>query len=227
MFFLSYCNFTALFSSLADGVEKAAIVCCFLTSDYEKSQICQLELQYAHKLRKPIIPCILSDAQLWKNSSWLKPIIENLECIDIHDTSESNIQLKAIELIHRIKQPPSVSKYAESQPMDRPTYLFELIKYNYICNSRIERFINPSISYPIEQSYINLTIVETKEHQDKENKLRGTQNIDAVMHTFEEIHGSRSRKNTLRPSSFFSLYSFSFSLSPFFPLDISSARMRM
>jgi hypothetical protein len=191
MFFLSYCNFTALFSSLADGVEKAAIVCCFLTSDYEKSQICQLELQYAHKLRKPIIPCILSDEQLWKNSSWLKPIIENLECIDIHDTSESNIQLKAIELIHRIKQPPSVSKYAESQPMDRPTYLFELIKYNYISNSRIERFINPSISYPIEQAYINLAIVETKYQQDKEKKLRDTQNIDAVMHTFEEIYGSK------------------------------------
>ena len=39
-------------------------------------------------------------------------------------------------------------------------------------NSRIQRFINPSKSFPIEESFINLAIVNVKELQKKEKKLR-------------------------------------------------------
>jgi hypothetical protein len=206
------------FFSLADGVEKAAIVCCFLTSDYEKSEECKLELKYAHKRHKRIVLCIFNDMIHWQQSKWLKSMIDEFEHIEFRDISKSNIHSKVRELIVQINEQTRAREWSQSQSLNEPTYLFELIKYDYMCNSTIERFMNQSKSFPIEQAYINLAIVETKEHQDKENKLRGTQNIDAVMHTFEEIHGSRSRKNTLRPSSFFSLYSFSFSLSPFFPL---------
>ncbi|CAF4054362.1 unnamed protein product, partial [Adineta steineri] len=181
-----------MYESLAVGVENAAMVCCFLTSDYEISPTCKLELEYARKRHKPIIPCVLSDTLLGKTSGWLKTIIENYKCIDFHPTSDSNVQLKARELIDTINEHPHVSKYLASTLMDQPSYLFELIKYNYISNSRIERFVNPSISYPIEQSYINLAIVETKEQHEKEKKLRATANTDEIMDTFEEIYGTKT-----------------------------------
>ncbi|CAF0766295.1 unnamed protein product [Adineta steineri] len=181
-----------MYESLAVGVENAAMVCCFLTSDYEISPTCKLELEYAHKRYKPIIPCMLSDTQFGKTTGWLKSIIENFRCIDFHPTSESHVQLKATELIDTINEHPHVSKYLASQPIDQPSYLFELIKYNYICNSRIERFINPSISYPIGQSYINLAIVETKEQHEKEKKLHDAANRDAIMDTFEQIYGTKT-----------------------------------
>ena len=59
-------------------------------------------------------------------------------------------------------------------------------------NSSIERFMNPAKSFPIEQSYINLAIVETREHQDDEKKLRIAQHSDSIMGTYEEIYGSKT-----------------------------------
>ena len=53
--------------------------------------------------------------------------------------------------------------------------------------------MNPSQSFSIEQSYINLALVETKEHQEKEKQLRDTRNNTAVMEKFEEIHGTKIR----------------------------------
>ena len=44
-----------LHSSLAEGVENAAIVCCFISLDYEKSENCQVELQYAHKRGRRVV----------------------------------------------------------------------------------------------------------------------------------------------------------------------------
>ena len=175
--------------SLADGVENAAIICCFLTSDYEASEICKLELKYAHKRHKIIIPCMLSDAQLCNASTWLKPIIDHLTYIDI---SGLNIESKAEELVHRINHQSPVSPHQRSQSIARPKYLFEMIRFEYIRNSRIERFMNPAISYSIEQSYINLAIVDTKEHQEKEKQLQGTQNIDEAMGAFEGIYGTKT-----------------------------------
>ena len=52
--------------------------------------------------------------------------------------------------------------------------------------------MNPEISFPIEQSYINLSIVETKEQQEKEKKLGVSDRSDAIMGTFEEIYGTKS-----------------------------------
>ena len=49
---------------------------------------------------------------------------------------------------------------------DEPSYISELIKYEYQRNSRIEHFMNPAKSFPIEESYINLSIVKTKDQQN-------------------------------------------------------------
>ncbi|CAF0784462.1 unnamed protein product [Adineta steineri] len=187
--------------SLAEGVENAAVVCCFMTPDYQKSDFCQLELQYAQKRQKRIIPCMLTDIKVWKPSDWLKSLIKGHIPIDFHNVSESStMQRKIRELIHRIENQPSTSQCMSSQGADGPSYLFELIKYEYKRNSRIERFMNPAKSFPVDQSYINLAMIETKEQQEKEKKLKqhdkqnsaSKQRNDKILGTYEEIYGTKT-----------------------------------
>ncbi|CAF1459523.1 unnamed protein product [Adineta steineri] len=179
--------------SLAEGVENAAVVCCFLTQDYQKSDFCQFELQYAHKRQKRIIPCMLTDTKVWKPSNWLKPITKDLAPVDFHNASEPlTMQIKMRELINRIEDQTPTRQYISSQVAGGASYLFELIKYEYKRNSRIERFMNPAKSFQIDKSYVNLSIVETKDQQEKEKKLRDSQHNDAIMEAFENIHGTKS-----------------------------------
>ncbi|CAM4807607.1 unnamed protein product [Rotaria magnacalcarata] len=171
---------------MADGVENAAVVCCFMTPDYEKSENCKLELQYAKKRGKRIIPCILGD-KAWKPSSWLGLITAGEQYINLRDESVENICLKTKELIGRIKE-----QSPTSQLLDEPSYLFELIRLEYKRNSHIERIMNPAKFVSIEQSYINLAIVEMKEQQETEKKLRDAHKNDAIMGTFEQIYGVKT-----------------------------------
>jgi HEAT repeat protein len=55
--------------------------------------------------------------------------------------------------------------------------------------------MNPAKTFPIEESYINLAIVETQEQQEKEKKLRDNPNSDAIMGTFEDIYSSKTPIN--------------------------------
>jgi HEAT repeat protein len=52
--------------------------------------------------------------------------------------------------------------------------------------------MNPSKSFPIEQSYINLAIVNAKEQHAKENQLRNAQREIDVLGTFEQIYGTKT-----------------------------------
>jgi HEAT repeat protein len=166
-----------------------------MTSDYEKSENCQLELQYARKQHKRIIPCMLADTEIWKPSDWLELTIRGLECIDFHDVSDSSLLCNVIDVIYRIKKQSPVVEYERFQPDDKPSYLFELIKYEYKRTSRIARLMNPAIAFPIEKSYINLAIIEAQEQQEKEKKLRDTPNSDAIMGTFEDIYSNKTPIN--------------------------------
>ncbi|UJR29479.1 hypothetical protein I4U23_010691 [Adineta vaga] len=71
-------------------------------------------------------------------------------------------------------------------------YLFETIKQNYLCNSRIERLINPAKSFPIEQSYINLSVVTSQEHYKREYELRNAAYSDSILSSYEEIYGAKT-----------------------------------
>ncbi|CAF0840289.1 unnamed protein product [Didymodactylos carnosus] len=175
-----------IYESMADGIENAAVVCCFMTPDYQKSENCKLELQYAEKRGKRIIPCMLGD-KAWKPSSWLGLITGGEQYISFRDDSAENIRLKARQLIDQIKEQPPTS-----QPVDEPSYLFEIIRVEYERNNRIERIMNPAKSVPIEQSYINLAIVEIKEQQEKEKMLRDAQHNDAIIGIFEQIYGMKT-----------------------------------
>ncbi|CAF1003968.1 unnamed protein product [Adineta steineri] len=71
-------------------------------------------------------------------------------------------------------------------------HLFEWIKQEYKRNGYIERLMNPAKFYPVEESYINLALVETKKQQQKEKQLRDAPNNDAIMGSFEEIYGTKT-----------------------------------
>jgi predicted NACHT family NTPase len=77
--------------------------------------------------------------------------------------------------------------YRESTSV--PSYLFEEIRQEYLKYSHIERIINPSHRFPIEQTYINLAIVEAKEQQGKEKQLLDVQYTDTTMGSFEGVYG--------------------------------------
>ncbi|CAF1653086.1 unnamed protein product, partial [Rotaria magnacalcarata] len=186
---------TDMYESLAKGVENAAAVCCFLTSDYEQSLSCQSELQYAQKRQKPIIPCMLTSGTTWKPSDWLEEITRGLVFVDFHDVSESNIYAKVMELIDQIEGQIAEKQNRRMQSIEEPSYLLELIKWDYKQNSRIERLINPAESFPIEESYINLAIVDSKEQQGKEKKLRDANQHETIMGTFEDIYAVKTPIN--------------------------------
>ena len=175
---------------MAVGVENASIVCCFMTPHYQESVNCKLELEYAQSRCKRIIPCMLGKKTETFPSGWLGIITRGgLNYIAMKDDSEDTIRSKAHELIDRIIQQSSVQA---SKQNDEPTYLYELIKYQYLRNSRIQRILNSSQSVSIEDSYINLSIVDTKEQQQKEKKLRDTHNNATIINTFEEIYGTKT-----------------------------------
>ena len=138
-----------LIFSMAEGVENSSIVCCFMTADYQKSENCQLELQYAKTRRKRIIPCMLADRKVWKPSDWLGLITASEIAIDFKDHSDEQLLLKAKELSSRIKEQPHIPPERVKQ---EPSYQFELIKLKYKRNSRITRVMDSSKSFPLDQS---------------------------------------------------------------------------
>ena len=179
--------------SLVDGVENAVLICCFVTPDYEKSENCKLEVEYAQKRGKPLIPCNLGNASTWKPTAWLRSITGGNIWIDFHDVSESNIDSKTRELASRINEKCLSTPYSTSQSVDDATYLFELMKHEYRRNSRIQRFQNPAKSFPLEDSYINLAIVEIKQQREKELSI--AKNNDKMVGTFEGIYSTKSPIN--------------------------------
>lgn len=54
---------------MAEGVQEAEVVVCFLTAKYQASPNCQQELQFARDSKVPIVPCRVQSS--WKPSAWL------------------------------------------------------------------------------------------------------------------------------------------------------------
>ncbi|CAF1006920.1 unnamed protein product [Adineta steineri] len=79
----------------------------------------------------------------------------------------------------------------ESESQSESNQPFESIKQEYKRTGQLERLTNPAKFYPIEETYINLAIVDTKTQQQKEKQLRDASNNDAIMGSFEEIYGTK------------------------------------
>ena len=52
---------TTVMECVAKGVQEAAVVVCFCTKDYQKSENCRIELNYAQELGISIIPVICDE----------------------------------------------------------------------------------------------------------------------------------------------------------------------
>ncbi|CAF1562737.1 unnamed protein product [Adineta ricciae] len=178
-----------IYDSLAIGVENAAFVVCFLSPEYESSARSQIELEYAQKRHKKIIPCLTKTEETWRSIRWLSPILEGVKQENFRHFSPSNDIDSEMDYLLLILQK---MVYVPEENSERLNIRFELIKYEYLCNSKIERFMNPAVTFPIDQSYINLVIVETKETREKEGKLKETQNIGTILGTYEDIYGSKT-----------------------------------
>ncbi|CAF4265604.1 unnamed protein product, partial [Rotaria sp. Silwood2] len=89
--------------SMAEAVEDAEVVCCFMTEKYQKSALCDKELTYADRLGKRIIPCLLVDKHVWEPSGWLGLITSRLQYVNFSKTTKANRRVKVNELIARIK----------------------------------------------------------------------------------------------------------------------------
>ncbi|CAF4431531.1 unnamed protein product [Rotaria socialis] len=190
--------------SMAKAVNDAAFVCCFMTQEYEDSVNCKLELQHAQKLHKPIIPCMVSNRKVWKPSpsKWLDLITGSILAVDFSNISEENINTKVRELIDRIKKQSSAPPAESNATFVK---LLKSVRQKYLEQNRIKRIVNEEIFFPLEQSYINLAMVEAKEQQEKEKNLKQQRqnkqeqeneqnstskyNLDKILGTYEEIHG--------------------------------------
>ncbi|CAF0815001.1 unnamed protein product [Adineta steineri] len=85
-------------------------------------------------------------------------------------------------------------EYLDHVLINEANDLSKRIKHEYQQFNRIERLMNPSKSFPMEQSYVNLAVVETKEQQEKEKKLLNNQtNNEIIISTYEEIYGTKTR----------------------------------
>lgn len=86
---------------MADGVENAAVVCCFMTQQYQNSRNCEKELLYAERRRVSIIPCRLTRG--WEPSTWLGLVTAGLVWIDFRETTDGNVDVKIDKLIDQIR----------------------------------------------------------------------------------------------------------------------------
>jgi hypothetical protein len=85
---------------MAEGVENAAVICCFLTPQYQDSVACKDELTYAKERRVCIIPIRLMKD--WKPTGWLGFSITGLKYINFCDIT-TNMDLKINQLIDEIQ----------------------------------------------------------------------------------------------------------------------------
>ena len=183
-------NDIGFLSSMAEGVENASIVCCFITAEYQKADNCQCELRYAHARHIRIIPCMLADAKTWKPSEWLASVAASEAPVDFHDHSEEKLLLKVKELIGRIKEQAAIP--AEQAKGEPTSYLLELVKHAFKRDHRVKATLDSCKSFPIEQSRVNLFVLEPIEYQGRGRTYMETRSSHMFIHGFKEIYAAKS-----------------------------------
>jgi hypothetical protein len=64
---------TDIYDSMAEGVQGAACVICFMSPAYQESANCKLELKFAQQSGVPIVP-VMVQAE-WRASDWLGAVL--------------------------------------------------------------------------------------------------------------------------------------------------------
>ena len=79
-------------AAMAEGVENAMVICPFMTEAYQKSESCELELNYAKDCQVQIVPCMVqkqaTDGGRYKASGWLGVITAGKLWTDFRDVEE-------------------------------------------------------------------------------------------------------------------------------------------
>eukprot|EP01137_Pigoraptor_chileana_P000573 Opistho-2@36966 len=87
--------------SMAQGVDNAAVICCFMNEDYVESKNCKRELSYADSADVPIVPCMCAAG--WKSHGWLGILTAGLLWIDFRQPDNINKSISSLtrEIMHR------------------------------------------------------------------------------------------------------------------------------
>ena len=75
---------------MAVAVESSSIIIPILSSQYQKSEICEKELSYGDTLKKPIIPILLEPN--FKPTGWLALIVSRFKYVDFSETGSKASQ---------------------------------------------------------------------------------------------------------------------------------------
>jgi len=101
--------------SMAEGVDGAAVVCCFMTGDYFGSKNCKKELNYADSQSKSIVPVMCEKG--FKAQGWLGIITAGLLWIDFRDGTifENSLTSLAKEIVNALEVPESEIKLSSPE----------------------------------------------------------------------------------------------------------------
>jgi len=108
----------AVNDAMSRAVEGAAVLVVGMSSSYQMSANCRLELEYAHQLNKPFVPLLMESE--WKASGWLGLILGSKLYIDLTqpaalDTKRNEI-LKEISGIVNTIEPDKRDTFAQVSP---------------------------------------------------------------------------------------------------------------
>jgi hypothetical protein len=153
---------------MADGVENAAVVCCFMTAKYQNSRNCEKELLYAERRRVSIIPCRLT--RDWEPSTWLGLVIAGLVWIDFRDTTEGNLDLKIDKLIDQIRLvagkklncffPGFTASFNINE-----SYFVSSLETHSLCSSNSSNILYPTL--PITNDLVRSTSIDSSSGSPK------------------------------------------------------------
>ena len=90
-----------IYESMAEGVERAACVVCFLSQKYQDSENCKLELKFAKQSGVPIVPVVVEKTKGWRASGWLGVVIAGALWTSLRNESEFDRNVRS--LVEQIK----------------------------------------------------------------------------------------------------------------------------
>jgi hypothetical protein len=93
---------------MAEGVEMAWAVICFLTPAYQSSDDCREQLRHAKKHKKAIIPVTIKSN--WSPTGWLDFSITDIQCLKWESVQPSGVVQKMSELLLRLRTLESGTK---------------------------------------------------------------------------------------------------------------------
>ncbi|XP_063675560.1 uncharacterized protein LOC134812224 isoform X3 [Bolinopsis microptera] len=113
-------------AAMAKGVEGASMICPFMTEDYEASESCELELNYAKDRKVQIVPCMVQeqskDGGQYRASGWLGVITAGKLWTDFRglEDDEGRIAAQANALLLEIANKLNVDTRGGFKPVKPP-----------------------------------------------------------------------------------------------------------